>query len=354
MSNSGLVSYTRLSPNHSGKRTHVIDRITPHCVVGQCSVETLGAVFAPTARQASSNYGIGSDGRIAMYCEEGNRSWCTSSNANDQRAVTIECASDIPDPQTLKPVVYQSLIALCVDICKRNGKKKLIWFGDKDRTLSYTPKSDEMIMTVHRWFAPTGCPGNWIYSHLGDLASQVTAKLSDAPAAVEPEMQYRVFVGESKDRDTIAAILKKTIDAGVDAIVKQKGDTYYVQVGAYKRKRYAEDYRDRLAYKGVASTIVESAEEYKSVKIEPKAESKPAPAPAPSPATSSLPYKVKVTAPVLNVRQKPSTAAKAVTQIRDMGVYTITAESAGQGAKLWGKLKSGAGWISLDYTRKVQ
>ena len=90
--NSSMVSYTKLSPNQSGQRTHSIDRITPHCVVGQCSVETLGNIFYPTSRQASCNYGIGADGRVGMYVEEKNRSWCSSSNANDQRAVTIECA----------------------------------------------------------------------------------------------------------------------------------------------------------------------------------------------------------------------------------------------------------------------
>ena len=126
MSNSSLVSYTKLSPNHSGQRTHAIDRITPHCVVGQCSVETLGNIFQPTSKQASCNYGIGVDGRIGMYCEEKNRSWCSSSNENDQRAVTIECASDATAPYAFKDVVYQALIKLCVDICKRNGKKKLL------------------------------------------------------------------------------------------------------------------------------------------------------------------------------------------------------------------------------------
>ena len=149
--NSFLVSYTKLSPNHSGQRTHSIDRITPHCVVGQCSVETLGNIFLPTSRQASSNYGIGVDGRVGMYVEEKNRSWCSSSNANDQRAVTIECASDTTDPYAFKDIVYQTLIKLCVDICKRNGKTKLLWLGDKTKTLNYNPKSDEMVLTVHRW-----------------------------------------------------------------------------------------------------------------------------------------------------------------------------------------------------------
>ena len=175
--NSSLVEFTRLSPNHSGQRTHAIDRITPHCVVGQCSVETLGSIFAPTSKQASCNYGIGADGRVGMYVEEKNRSWCSSSNANDQRAVTIECASDTTEPYAFRAVVYQKLISLCVDICRRNGKKKLIWFGDKEKTLNYSPKGDEMILTVHRWFANKSCPGNWMYARMGDLAAKVTAQL---------------------------------------------------------------------------------------------------------------------------------------------------------------------------------
>ena len=175
--NSSLVEFTRLSPNHSGQRIHAIDRITPHCVVGQCSVETLGSIFAPTSKQASCNYGIGADGRVGMYVEEKNRSWCSSSNANDQRAVTIECASDTTEPYAFRNVVYQKLITLCVDICRRNGKKKLIWFGDKEKTLNYSPKGDEMILTAHRWFANKSCPGNWMYARMGDLAAKVTAQL---------------------------------------------------------------------------------------------------------------------------------------------------------------------------------
>lgn len=178
MSNSPLVSYTRLSPNHSGKRTHAIDRITPHCVVGQVTVQSLGNVFAPASRQASSNYGIGLDGAVGMYVDEGNRSWCSSSNANDQRAVTIECASDTTAPYAFRPVVYDRLIELCVDICKRNGKTKLIWIDNKDKALAYEPKSGEMLLTVHRWFANKSCPGDWMYARMGDLAAKVTAQLS--------------------------------------------------------------------------------------------------------------------------------------------------------------------------------
>lgn len=174
--NSSLVVYTGLSPNHSGQRTHSIDRITPHCVVGQLSAETICACF-PAGRDASCNYGIGKDGRISLCVEEKNRSWCTSSNSNDQRAITIECASDRTAPYAMTDAVYASLIKLCTDICKRNGKKKLLWFADKDKSLNYNPKADEMVLTVHRWFANKSCPGDWLYSRLGDLAMRVTAEL---------------------------------------------------------------------------------------------------------------------------------------------------------------------------------
>ena len=175
--NSSMVVYKKLSPNHSGQRTHSIDRITPHCVVGQCTAEGLGEWFEKQSTQASSNYGIDRDGRVALYVEEKNRSWCSSSNANDQRAITIECASDTTEPYAFRDVVYQTLIKLCIDICKRNGKSKLIWFGDKDKTLNYSPKSGEMILTVHRWFANKSCPGNWMYARMGDLAEKVTKAL---------------------------------------------------------------------------------------------------------------------------------------------------------------------------------
>ena len=193
MSNSPLVVYTKLSPNHSGKRTKKIDTITIHCMAGNCSVETCGNLFANSARQASSNYGIGTDGRIALYVDEANRSWCTSSNANDQRAVTIECASDSTEPYAFKDVVYQTLIKLCVDICQRNGKTKLLWLGDKDKTLNYTPKADEMILTVHRWFANKSCPGNWMYARMGDLAEKVTAQLSAGMDEEDDDMDINKF-----------------------------------------------------------------------------------------------------------------------------------------------------------------
>ncbi len=191
--NSSMVAYTRLSPNHSEQRTHSIDRITPHCVVGQLTAESICGCFTSPSRQASCNYGIGTDGKVSLCVEEKNRSWCSSSNANDQRAVTIECASDKTEPYAMNSRVYDSLIKLCTDICKRNGKRKLLWLGDRNKTLNYTPKSDEMVLTVHRWFANKSCPGGWLYARLGDLAAKVTATLGTGASADKAASQlYRV------------------------------------------------------------------------------------------------------------------------------------------------------------------
>jgi glucan-binding YG repeat protein len=248
MSNSSLVNYTKLSPNHSGKRTHTIDRITPHCVVGQVSVERLGSIFAPASRKASCNYGIGSDGRVGLYCDEGNRSWCSSSNANDQRAVTIECASDTTHPYAFKEVVYNKLIDLCADICKRNGKNKLIWINDKNKALNYTPKSNEMLITVHRWFANKACPGDWLMNRMGDLVTKVNAKLSTPTPAPTPaptpttDTLYRVRKSWADSKSQIGAYkslenAKKNCKEGYSVFdnngnvvyTNQKQETKYIQ-----------------------------------------------------------------------------------------------------------------------------
>lgn len=175
MSNSPLVNYTRISPHRSSPRNHKIDTITIHCVVGQCAVEPLGELFQ--TKEASSNYGIGYDGRIGMYVEEKDRSWCSSNAENDNRAITIECASDTFEPYAINDKVYNALIKLCADICKRNGIKKLKWKADP----SLIGKVDKQNMTVHRWFnTGKSCPGDYIYNRLGKIASEVNALLGVA------------------------------------------------------------------------------------------------------------------------------------------------------------------------------
>lgn len=169
MSNSPLVSYTKISPNRNSPRKHSIDTITIHCYVGQVSVERMGRGFANESGQTSCNYGIGSDGRIGMYVEEKDRSWCSSNRDNDHRAITIECASDSTHPYAINDKVYKSLIKLCADICKRNNINGLRWQGDK----SLIGQVEKQNMTVHRWFANKSCPGAYIYERLGQIAADV-------------------------------------------------------------------------------------------------------------------------------------------------------------------------------------
>ena len=173
--NSPLVSYTKISPNRTKNRNHAIDTITIHCVVGQCSVETLGNVFAPESRKASSNYGVGVDGRIGMYCEEKDRSWCSSNSANDHRAITIEVASDTKHPYAVNDKAYAALIDLCVDICKRNGIKKLVWSTNKNERVNHLNGCN---MTVHRDYANKSCPGEYLYERHGAIADAVNARLT--------------------------------------------------------------------------------------------------------------------------------------------------------------------------------
>ena len=309
--NSSMVAYKNLSPNHSGQRTHSIDRITPHCVVGQCTAEGLGEWFAKSSTEASSNYGIDKNGRVGLYVEEKNRSWCSSSNANDQRAVTIECASDTTEPYAFKDVVYQTLIKLCIDICKRNGKNKLIWFGDKNKTLSYEPKSGEMILTVHRWFANKSCPGNWLYSRMGDLAEKVTAALGGSSSTQETKTTlYRVRktwadAKSQKGAYKVLANAKKCADANPGYSVFDENG-----VSVYPSKAAASD-------------------------------------------SSAVPFLVKVSISDLNIRKGPGTDYDR-TKFIPVGIYTITEVKSGQGSSAgWGRLKSGAGWVSLDYVSRL-
>ena len=180
MSNSPLVSHINISPNKTSPRNHVIDTITIHCAVGQLSVESLGKCFESSSRQASSNYGVGYDGRIGMYVEEKDRSWCSASRDNDNRAVTIEVTCDPSEPYAVNDVAYSALIQLVADICQRNNIKKLLWENDK----SLIGKVDKQNMTVHRWFANTQCPATFLMNHHQDIADKVNKILgeSEVPA----------------------------------------------------------------------------------------------------------------------------------------------------------------------------
>lgn len=200
-SNSKLVDYTKRSPNNSGTRKYPISRITIHCTAFPCTVETLGRVFYKDGVKdpkngTSSNYGIGDDGRVGLYCDEAHRSWCSANADNDHRAVTIEVSSGREDPYPVTEAAYAKLLDLGEDIARRNGKTRLVWIPDKDTALAYQPKDNELLMTVHRWFANKACPGEYLFSRHGEIADTINKRLSQN----DKEYIYRVQVGAFKNR----------------------------------------------------------------------------------------------------------------------------------------------------------
>lgn len=206
MSNSPLVDYTRISPNKNSPRNHKIDTITIHCVVGQCTVETLGNIFAPTSRQASSNYGVGTDGKIGMYVEEKDRSWCSSNAANDNRAVTIEVASDTKHPYAVNDRAFAALLDLVTDICKRNGIRKLVWSTKKADRVNHKNGCN---MTVHRDYANKSCPGDYLYNRHREIAAEVNRRLGVADTAPDAGAAQGVTVYTVKKGDTLSQIAAK-------------------------------------------------------------------------------------------------------------------------------------------------
>lgn len=302
--NSKLVNYTRISPNRSVNRNHKIDTVSIHCVVGQCSVETLGSIFASASKEASSNYGIGYDGRIGMYVEEKDRSWCTSSASNDNRAITIEVASDTYHPYRVNDAAYKSLIKLLVDICKRNGIKELKWKADK----SLIGQVDKQNMTVHRWFANKSCPGDYLYNLHGQIAKEVNAQLGSGTSSMAKKTLYRV---------------RKTWKD-----VKSQKGAFYDLSNAKKCADKNKDY----------SVFDESGKAVYTSKV----------------TNSTSSFKVQISISDLNIRKGPGTNYATTGKFTGKGVFTIVETKQGTGsAKGWGKLKSGAGWIALDYATRI-
>ena len=262
-----------------------------------------------------------------MYVEEKNRSWCTSSNANDQRAITIEVASDTSEPYAVRDAAYQATIKLVADICKRNGIKKLVWSTDKNTRMNHLNGCN---MTVHRDYANKSCPGTYLYNHMGDIAEKVNALLG----ASDPEPKPATTSFKVGDIVKIASGAvyydgKKKVPAWVQAktwIIRQiNGDRIVIDKSEDGKNAICSPIN--VKYLSLAKSAAPAQETFK-------------------------PYLVKINTSALNIRKGAGTNYAKTGCITDRGVYTIVAESDGQGAAKWGKLKSGAGWISLDYCIK--
>lgn len=267
MSNSPLATYTRITKNKTSPRNHAIDTITIHCIVGQWTAKQGCDYFATTDRQCSANYVVGKDGSIGLSVDEKDRSWCSSNGTNDNRAITIEVASDTTHPYAVTAKAYAALLDLVTDVCKRNGIKKLVWSTNKNDRVNHRNGCN---MTVHRDFANKACPGEYLYSRHGEIAAEVNRRLQ----------------GASNGGGVVVT---------PPAAEKPTGGTTEATV---------------------------------------------------------TPYLVRVKISNLNIRKGPGTNYGSTGFIKP-GVYTIVAESTGTGATKWGKLKSGAGWISLDYATKT-
>lgn len=221
MSNSSLVTYTRISPNRTAPRNHAIDRITIHCYVGQVTAQRgcSGRRFVTYDQKngSSCNYVVGYDGSIGLCVPESDRSWCSSSRDNDHRAITIETASDNFHPYAVTDAAYSALLDLCTDICKRNGKKRLLWFGDEWKSLSYQPEEDEMVLTVHRWFAAKACPGDYLYQRHGEIAAEVTRRLEDEEVTQEQfdAMMEDYLARRAKKQATMPELVADAKDMGL-------------------------------------------------------------------------------------------------------------------------------------------
>lgn len=174
MSNSPLVTYTNITKNKTSPRNHAIDTITIHCIVGQWTAKQGCDYFATTDRECSANYVVGKDGSIGLSVDEADRSWCSSSRDNDNRAITIEVASDTTHPYAVTAEAYAALLDLVTDICQRNGIAKLVWSTNKTDRVNHANGCN---MTVHRDYAAKECPGEYLYERHGAIAEEVNKRL---------------------------------------------------------------------------------------------------------------------------------------------------------------------------------
>ena len=208
---SKLAKVTILSPNCYTTRIDY-SRASIHCMAGNLTIEQCGNIFKNPKREASSNYGIGSDGRIANYVPEEKGSWCTSNKDNDMRAITIEVANDggAETGWHASDKAVDALVNLLIDICTRHKKKRLVWLNDKAKSLAYKPKDDEMMLTVHRWFAAKACPGDYLYNKHPEIVKRVNEALNGYKVKVKPT-NLKVRKQPSKTADVVTLIHKDEI-----------------------------------------------------------------------------------------------------------------------------------------------
>jgi len=421
MSNSSLVEYVCLSPNKTSPRNHKIDTITIHCTAGQLSIESLGNIFKTPDRKASSNYGVDKDGRIGLFVDEADRSWCSSNKDNDMRAITIEVSSDNFHPYKVTDNVYNRLIELVCDICYRNNITKLVWSNNKNDRINHLNGCN---MTVHRDYANKACPGDYLYNLIGDIAEKVNKMLDTTDNIVTTKIRknmtnseiYSWFLNKGLTSEGVCGLLGNLYaESGIRSNNLQNSyenklgyndETYTdaVNNGNYTKEMFVHDkagyglaqwtfhtrkenlynfaveknhyidstemqveflYKElETSYKSVLQVLKTSNDlkvcsDIVLIQFEkPKDQSDNVKDKRynyskqiydkfnKSSDTYNCPFRIRVEINNLNIRKGPGTNYDKVEKI-PVGVFTITEVQNNN----WGKLKSNAGWICLDYVK---
>lgn len=345
MTISSLSSYTKISPNKSN-RTKKVCKFTPHHMAGNLTVETCGNVFAPSSRQASSNYGIGSDGRIACYVPEEYRAWTSSNANNDQMAITVEVANDqIGGEWHVSDAAWNSLVNLAVDVCQRYGFT-LEWTGDSRGSL-----------TNHWMFANTNCPGPYLKSRMAELANTVNSRLGKGPVSqpqqtpaapapantgqVEPG-SYTCVVDKLNVRNA-PTVNSSSVAAYSKGQVINSIDNWSTEADGYIWGRYTS-WSGQTRY--VAIRTVGGTEYLRKTGAASGGNQQTQPS---NGSTAGGTYIVK--ASKLNVREAPSTSAKIVASYsKGQRIYSMGKDTRTADGYVWGHYVGGSGntrWVAM-------
>lgn len=335
---SKLSTYRNLAMSKCNARTEKISKIIIHHMSGRMLGKQCADYFCITKRTVSSNYCIGYEGDIATNIPENYRAWTSSSRWADQRAITIEVSNNSGAPNwTISEASMQALINLCADICKRYDIKSLWYDGTTNGTL-----------LRHCQFANTDCPGAYIKQKTGyicDAVNRLTtggvidAGDTDNGTNKQPQPQSQ---NQSNNQTSPALTAGTELQLKSVRLYKSstatsssgtKTGTFYVWSGATAKNRIRiTNAKSRVGVDGQVTGWI-SVSDAKA---------------AAGAGKSAVPaYVAVINCTVLNVRKGPGTGYAIVTQVRKGDAFTIVETQHG-----WGRLKSGAGWIYLAYTRR--
>ena len=225
MSNSALVTYTKLSPFYYSREGTPITDITIHHMAGNLTVYQCGEVFQDLTREASANYGIDGEGRVGLYVEEKYASWANANKPSNQRSITIELANDQTGGDWhVSDTAIEKCIELCVDVCRRNGIN-LIYTGDTTGTL-----------TRHNMFYPTACPGPYLQSKFPYIEKEVRKRLNMKNGWIKENGKWYFYKDNQKlknawaqDSQGLWYWLGSDGAMTTSKTVSWKGSTYYLK-----------------------------------------------------------------------------------------------------------------------------